>query len=261
MSLMNSSANSDYVAISNNEAASIIAKFDMEMIDDVIDQALETKFRSYSPRLLNLVDSIEQVFKSDIAQFPQLTNDLIQKRFTIYSHIINKVLAAHNLQLLVDTTAYPDIYSLAHMIYDLLVANFNSNVIAFFTNYIVKEKSTIYEALNLVDKKSDMANAVYSKKIFKNGKNSKLAIIHANLDFVVSTICGWDIDLAGFISYAYIDNRPIANALIPILADNGRFFLDHIVGFYNQNFAVMSTNIKFALQNNAVMNIQDADVV
>lgn len=261
MSLMNSSANSDYVAISNNEAASIISKFDIEMIDDIIDQALDTKFRSYSPRLLNLVDSIEQVFKSDIVQFPQLTNELVQKRFTVYSHIIYKVLAAHNLQLLVDINTYPDIYSLAHMIYDLLVANFNSNVIAFFTNYIVKEKSTIYEALNLVDKKSDMANAIYSKKIFKNGKNSKLAIIHANLDFVVSTICGWDIDLATFISYAYIDNRHIANALIPILADSGRFFVDNIVGFYNQNLAVMSTNIKFALQNNACMNIQDIDIV
>ena len=125
MSLMNSSANSDYVAISNNEAASIISKFDIEMIDDIIDQALDTKFRSYSPRLLNLVDSIEQVFKSDIVQFPQLTNELVQKRFTVYSHIIYKVLAAHNLQLLVDINTYPDIYSLAHMIYDLLVANFN----------------------------------------------------------------------------------------------------------------------------------------
>lgn len=259
MSLMNSSANSDYVAITTNEAASIMGRFSIEMIDDVIDQAISTKLRSYSPRLLNVVDALEQQFKSDLAQYPQMQNDIMYNRDTIYKHIIMKVLSTHNLRLNIDINTYPDSYSLAYMLYEVLIANFHHNIISFFVNYIVKEKSTIYEALKLVDKKSEMSNAVYSKKIFKNGKNSKLAIIHANLDLVVNSICGWDISLNDFLSYAYIDNRIVVNSLAPILMDCGRFYLDQVVSVYNANIATLSTDIKFAMQECADMSIEDLE--
>lgn len=259
MSLMNSSANSDYVAITTNEAASIMGRFSTEMIDDVIDQAISTKLRSYSPRLLNVVDALEQQFKADFAQFPQIQNGVMINRDIVYKHIIKKILAAHNLRLNIDLDSYPDSYSLAHMLYEVLIANFHHNIISFFVNYIVKEKSTIYEALKLVDKKSEMSNAVYSKKIFKNGKNSKLAIIHANLDLVINSICGWDISLNDFLSYAYVDNRLLVNALAPLLVDCGRFYLDQVVSVYNANIATLSTDIKFAMQECADMSIEDLE--
>lgn len=257
MSLMNSSVNSDYVAISTNEAASIIGKFSIEMIDDIVDQAMETKLRSYSPRLLNVVDALEQQFKSDLAQFPQLANGIDQNRKNIYTHIIYKVLSAHNLQLNISLDSYPDIYSLAHMLYEFLVANFSHNIMAFFVNYIAANKSAIYDSLKLVEKKAEMTNAVYSKKIFKNGKNSKLAIIHANLDMVLNSLCGWDISLYDFLSYAYIDNRLLVNAIGPIVVDCGRFYTDQVVSVYNNNIAILSTNIKFAMQDLADMSIED----
>lgn len=259
MSLMNSSANSDYVAITTNEAASIMGRFSTEMIDDVIDQAMETKLRSYSPRLLNVVDALEQQIKSDLAQFPQMTNDIIYNRNAIYKHIIKKVLAAHNLTLNIDLDSYPDIYSLARMIYEFLIANFHHNIMAFFVNYIIKEKSAIYESLKLVEKKAEMTNATYSKKIFKNGKNSKLAIIHANLDLVINSMCGWDMSLADFLLYAYIDNRIIVNALAPIIVDCGRFFTDQVVSVYLNNIAMLSTDIKFAMQDAADMSVNDLE--
>lgn len=259
MSLMNSSANSDYVAISNNEAASIIGHFSIEMIDDIIDQAIETKLRSYNPRLLNVVDAMEQQFKAQLAQFPQLQAEIQHNRTVLYKHIISKVLSAHHIALNIDIDTYPDLYSIAHMIYECLIANFNHNVMAFFVNYSIKEKNTIYEALQLAEKKADIAGTAYSKRIFKNGKNSKLAIIHANLDEVVNAICGWDISLTDFIVYAYVDDRNMVNGLAPILIDCGRFFQDQVVSFYYNNLGIMSTNIKFAMQDMADMNITDIE--
>ena len=55
--------NSDYTIMSNNEAASIICRFTPEMIQDIVEEALQNKFRSYSMTLANIVESIETNYK------------------------------------------------------------------------------------------------------------------------------------------------------------------------------------------------------
>ena len=250
MSLMNTSPNSDYVVISNNEAASIISKFSVEMIEDIIDQALETKLRSYSPRLLNVVDAMELTYKADMANYPDLANQINQERTKLYIYIMSKVLNAHNLGLLVDINSYPDVYSITSIVYDFLIANFNANVVSFFSNYIVKEQDTIYEALSMLEKKN-----MTLAKPNKNAKNSKLANIYANLDTVLQNICSWDIDLQAFITYAYMGNVEYSKAIISVLADRGKFFSQFVNGFVQQNYAVISTNIKFAMREQIANDI------
>jgi|GEM_PF-5700619 len=112
----------------------------------------------------------------------------------------------------------------------------------------------IYETLELASKKKDASS--YSKKLYKNG-NSKLAIIHANLEFVLQNICAYDVPFDTYIDLAYIPNRQVAKYLQSILLDNGDFFKRQIVNYFNQHYAELTTQVKFALQGLASVEFTD----
>lgn len=254
MSLANFSNNSDYMVVSTNEVASIISRFTPEMIDDIIQDAIQNKFRSYSPRLVNIVESIEQNYKYSIAALPDYTNELRSSRQDTYKQIIYKICSIHNIGLTQSLEDMDDqLYPYAWAIYELLVANFTVNIVNFFTNFIYREKSTIYESLELASRKKDASP--YSKRLFKSNGSSKLAVIHANLEFVLNNICAYDITLENFISTAYIDNRQMVKLLSSIIQDNGDFFKQQVIPYFHQNMAVISTNIRFALQG-----LSDTDI-
>lgn len=255
MPLNNFSANSDYMVVSTNEVASIISRFTPEMINDIVEETIETKFRSYSPRLVNLIESMEQMYKSDMVELPDYINDLRQTRYNNYVQILKLIGDKHQVGYKIDLNNIPDIYSTAWIVYDFLISNFTINVINFFTNFIYKEKSMIYETLDLASKKKE--TSPYSKKIFNNGGNSKLAIIHANLEFVLDNICAYDITLNDFINIAYINRRPEANLLMNTLQDYGDFFKRLVVPYYQANAPIISTNIKLTLQEQTTLSIDN----
>ena len=70
----------------------------------------------------------------------------------------------------------------------------------------------IYETLELASKKKEAS--AYSKKLYKNN-NSKLAIIHANLEFGLQNVCSYDIEFDTFIELACIPDRVRANIYNP----------------------------------------------
>lgn len=255
MPLNNFSANSDYMVVSTNEVASIISRFTPEMINDIVEETIATKFRSYSPRIVNLIESMEQMYKSDMAGLPDYINELRQVRQENYIHILKMIGERHQIGYKVDLITVPDIYSTAWIVYDFLISNFTINIINFFTNYIYKEKAMIYETLDLASKKKEISP--YSKKIFANGGNSILAIIHANLEFVLDNICAYDITLNDFINIAYINKRPEANLLMNTLQDYGDFFKRIIVPYYQANAPIISTNIKLTLQEQTTLSIDN----
>ena len=127
-------------------------------------------------------------------------------------------------------------------------------LISFFTNYINREKNSLYEALELASKRKEASP--YSKKIYKNS-NSKLAIIHANLEYVIQNICSYDIDFDTFVELSYIPERALSRFILSILQDNGDFFKRICVPYINENFGPITTQIKFALQEMATADFAD----
>ena len=249
---MNFAQNSDFNVVSGNEVASIICRFTPEMISDLVETNLKSKYRSYSPVLANIVSSIEDTYKVAQTGLPDFSSDIVSQRYNIYLQIIQQVCDAHNLSYTGSEDI--DIYTAAYNIYDLLVAKFTMRLISFFTNYINREKNSLYEALELASKRKEASP--YSKKIYKNS-NSKLAIIHANLEFVIQNICSYDIDFDTFVELAYIPERALSRFILSILQDNGDFFKRICVPYIDANFGPITTQIKFALQELATADFAD----
>lgn len=253
---MNLSQNSDFNIVSSNEVASIICRFTPEMISDIVETNLETKYRSYSPELANIVTSIEQNYKMAQSGLPEFNSEIISQRYNIYLQIIQQVCEAHHLQFIGNDneSIYQDIYTAAYTIYDFLVARYNLYLVNFVTNYINREKNTIYESLELASKRKEASP--YSKKIYKN-YNSKLAIIHANLEFVIQNICAYDIDLELYTELACIPDREKARYINSLVIDNGDFFKRFCIPYIQNNFGPITTQIKFSLQELATADFAD----
>lgn len=246
------SQNSDYSIISSNEAASIICRFTPEMIQNIVDEALTNKYRNYSQTLSNIVESLETNYKMMKNGLPDYANEIEEQKTQTYMQIINKVCTFHNLQFIFHEG--DNLYSSAFFIYDFLIAQSNLYIINFFVNYINREKGMIYETLELASKKKDAS--AYSKKLYKNS-NSKLATIHANLEFVLENIWSYDIPFETFVELACIPDREKARYLTYILEDKGDFFIRVIVPYCKQNYATLTTEIKFGLQGFASAEFAD----
>lgn len=244
MSFNNLSNNSDYMVVSSNEVASIISKFTPDMILDIIENAMDNKYKSYSPKLVNIIESLETDFISSINQLPEYKTEIKNTRDDIYRQILTKILQLHDLSLMVNIYDISDIYSAAYIIYDFLIANFAINITNFFINYIYKEKNTLYESVKLAEKRNELSS--YTKMVFKN--NTKIGLIHANLDLVINNICSYDIDFQTFVNVCYINDRQRAQMITSIIGDCGDFFRRHIIPYYINN-PIINTNIKFGLQD------------
>ena len=234
------SNNTEYSVVTNAEVSDVIAHFSDEMIMDILDKNMLYNRISSTPKA-NLVYSLEEDFKKCLE----------------YSLIIQRISQYYGIRCK-ETSNQNDIHAQAFFLYSLLVSDFMQNVVNFFANYINHEKNSIYELMDgrLTTKGKDF-NVSYSKKIY-NGANSKLVTIHANLDYVVDNICGFDIDFETFIRNVYVNNTQISNYLSMVVTeDSGDIFQKHIVPFVMENKAIILTYIKLSLQNIATSEIQN----
>lgn len=196
--------NTEFGIVSDSEMTSIISNFSDDMIMDIIRKNVENKFRPYQYYVGNLITAIESTFKSNAENYPQFFAETSSRRNELYSKILTYLCSLHGLSLHVDENT--DLYSLTYFLYDFTVSKFTINIINFFANYIVSETNTLYEYLNLSEaKKNKDSTTMYSKKVFKG--NSKLATIHANLETVIDSICGFDIDMSTLIGVTTYDKN------------------------------------------------------
>lgn len=201
--------NTEFGIVSDSEITSIISNFSDDMIIDIIQRNAETKFRPYQYYVGNLIMAIESQFKANDENFPQFHAETIQRRNEIYTNILNTLCSLHGLSFEIDENT--DLYSLTYFLYDFIISRFTINIINFFANYIVKETNSIYDYLHMNElKKGKDSSSSYSKKLFKG--NSKLAVIHANIEVVIDNMCGFDIEMGDLISITTGD--PKISALI-----------------------------------------------
>jgi hypothetical protein len=234
-----------YDMATEKEVAVILSHFNSNYVFDVIKDNLSKRFYNvYYISNPNIVASFDQNFKDLLIRFPSDKDNIEVVRQETYKEIINILCREYNLQFNDDQSL--DYYSLAFYLYDLLCANYNRYITLFFANYINKEKNGLYDCLNMDTlKKNKDSSTLYHKKLYKD---MKIAILNANLPYVLSSICKFDISIGDILSYTY--TKQINNFIMTYIAPMGDFFKEsYVMSLTNPSVApIFVTNIRFEIQ-------------
>lgn len=238
----------------DNRLASMMENITPEYIFHVIQDSVNMKYRPNSSGVPNIVYSYEQYFIACVAQDPSCADEIETKKIEVYRQIIEYLCSVYQLEY------HPsdNIYSDAFYMYQFLVSDFTTTVINFFVSYIIAEKKSIYDRLNLSEeKKNKDAATQYSKKIIDD---QKVAIIHANVIPIVNDICNYNISLYDVIMSRYYGaDVNIGQFLCSIIADKGTFFASHIAPYTRGIYLTDTINsIKLSIQTLMAADINPA---
>lgn len=242
--LLNSQA---YNIKSENEITILLSRFSSDYIMNVLKDKLSTRVCSYDYIMQpNIVTAFEQNFKNLLASYPEDKDQIQNVRQQTYLEIIN-ILCNEYHMVFVDNGV--DYFSIAQLLYDFLVANFNRYLVSFYVNYLVKEKSSIYEFLKLEDmKKNKDSSTIYNKKL---SKDPKLAIINANLVYVIQNMQQFDISLETILNFVYGNNTIINTLFLANTQQTEDFYSSVYVGLMNvpDLQPLILTSIRLEIQN------------
>ena len=238
-----------------NELAEVLSHYSSEFIFSIVDKAMKSRYEGIPIATMpNVVGAWEQNFKAIIAQYGEgSTGEVFRVRNETYREIIDTICREFGLNFTIDDSV--DLYSAAFHLYNLLVSGFTENMTAFFANYIYKERANIYESLGLADlKKNKDSSTIYGKKVFKD---IKLAIINANIDMVISQICGMDFPFHAVIMTICGANSELAKYYLTIVSADSDFFEKTYISMLNNDIRPeIITNIRFKLQELAMVHDQ-----
>lgn len=215
--------NSIYDIKTESDTSMVINYFDIEFILDIVQDNLYRRIQIHQPGLPNILSAIEQNYKIACDNAVASGNDvdsLSQSREEIYLSIINTVANHSNISIESSYIDANNLYQAAYLIYDIFVANYKKNIIAFFSNYIMNESDAIYKGLNLEEfKKNKDSSTMYGKALYED---PKIAIINANIEYVLYNMGTFSIPFEYIIRYLYGDIN--ADFILPIIYNNGDFF-------------------------------------
>ena len=244
-----------YNVVTENELSEVLSHYNSDFVFSIIDQCLKYRFMNVPvTQYPNVVAGWEQNFKAIIAQYGDNSREEVMRvRNETYSEIIDTICKEFNMSFTIDDTV--DLYSAAYHMYELMVSNFTDNMVTFFANFIYKERSYIYDSLNLAEmKKNKDSSTIYGKKIYKD---IKLAVINANIDAVVTGVCSMDIPYHLIISTIFGNNSDKKKFIMAITAGGADFFQTAYVRVLNSDIrADVITAIRFKLQEIAMIHDQ-----
>lgn len=241
--------------VTENELAEVLSHYNSEYVFNIVDEALKSRYKAIPiVSMPNVILAWEQNFKSIMSVYgPDAYEEVYRVRNETYYEIINIICNEFGLNFTIDDNI--DIYSATFHLYDLLVCNFAANMTTFFANYIYKERTSLYESLGMSElKKNKDSSTIYGKKVYKD---IKLAIINANIDTVISTICSIDIPFYTIISMICGNNSEMKRYFLSIVSAEEDFFQNTYVSVLNSDIrADAITAIRFKLQELAMMHDQ-----
>ena len=251
--------NQPYQISTEYDLSNIIAKFDSNYIYDVLEDKLDNI--SFSKSLIepNIINAFESNFKTMNEMYPGDSQNIQNVRQETYLNIIAVLTSRFNLQF---NTIDPNIdyYTAAFYLYDFLVCNRNNIMINFFTSFIINNRQSLMNMINMEDfRKSKDSAAAYGKRVYVD---QQYAIISANINNIINYIITLDISLSNIFQITYKDPR-IIQFLDNAFADKGNFFKDfYCKSLQNiEELPIIITNIRLALQNQvgdtSTTNIQD----
>ena len=256
MSSFNANINSQVFNVATeNELAVVLSHYSSDFIFSIVTDAMKKRFEELPiVSLSNVVSAWEQNFKAIIARYGEgSTGEVYRVRNETYREIINIICREFSLNFTIDEDV--DLYTAANILYDLFVCNFSNNMINFFGNYILKERASIYESVDVGDlKKSKDSSSAYGRKVFKD---NKLGVINANIDMVISQVCAMDFPFYSVIMTIYGTNSNLSSYILSIVSANRDFFERTYIPILNSDIRPeIITGIRFKLQELAMANNQ-----
>lgn len=256
MSSFNANINSQSFDIATeNELAIVLSHYSSEFVFTIVKDAMRKRFSGMPIiQMPNVVSAWEQNFKAILMRYGQENAVEVNRvRSETYKEIIGIICKEFGLNFTIDDNV--DLYSAAYYLYDLFVCRFSSNMVNFFGNYIYRERDSLYESLNLSDlKKNKDSSSAYGKKVFKD---QKLAVINANIDFIISMVCSLDFPFYTIIGNIYGMNSELTGYISTIVSADKEFFINSYVSLINSEIRPeIITSIRFKMQELAFIEAQ-----
>lgn len=238
-----------------NELADVLSHYNSEFVFTIVDEALKSRFSGVHVLTKpNVVGAWEQNFKAIIARYGADSRDeVLRVRNETYKEIIDIICREFDLNFTIDPDI--DLYSAAFHLYNLMVCEFTNNMVSFFANFIYRERSYLYDSLGLTDlKKNKDSSTIYSKRVYKD---IKLAIINANIDKVITEVCGMEMPFHLIISLICGNNSEMKRYFLSIVSANSNFFEKAYISILHSDIrADVITSIRFKLQELAMHHDQ-----
>ncbi|MGL5752489.1 MAG: hypothetical protein ACRCXT_18280 [Paraclostridium sp.] len=249
-----------YNISTENEITSILSHFNTQYILDIMRDNITQKYASYNIETPNIVSSFDTYFKhlKNIYTSPDDQYRIEETRINTYNEIINIICNSYNIEF--NSTDIQDYYTVTYYLYDLFVARYNTHIINFFANFIIKERNTIYDSLSLNDyKKNKDSLTIYNKKLYKN---PKLAIINANINMVLSILYGYDIPFNNILNIIYNYDKNIVRLISSCISPKTDFYKSNFVNTIQTSpiSPLLLTNIRFSIQSQSV-NMGDLNII
>lgn len=233
-----------YNISSENNLTELLAHFDSGFVLNIIEDKINMRQYNSMPES-NIIKSFEENFKVMKEQFPGDEENINLVRTRVYTEIINILCRGFNLNCMLDD--FTDLYSAAYYLYDFLLCNSGPIMINFFTSFIINNKDSLYNSLNLESyKKNKDSSTIYNKRIYID---PKYITISANLEMVLKHIITIDITLDNILQTTYV-NPQIIMFLSEIITDKGDYFKDYYCSLLNRQeiLPVILTDIRLQLQ-------------
>lgn len=231
---------------SEYEVAEVLAHFNSQYIFDVIQDKINTRF---NPTIVmsgtnpNIVLSFEDNFNRCKAVYPDDIPNIEQVRIETYKEIIDIIKENYGIGFIYHEGI--EAYTYAYYMYDFFVCNFANYIAKFFAQYIFDNKDILYASLGLdAYKKQKDSTTSYGKKVYED---SKLAIISANIVYVVNSMKAIDIRPRDIFSVIY-GNLDIVNMLTVSIQFPYDLFKQLFYSIPPDYEPILFTNIRLYLQ-------------
>ena len=247
-----------YNVVTESELAEVLSHYDSEFVYNIVDEALKSRFQCVPVTPIpNVVAGWESNFKAIIANYGNMEAhaQVINVRNETYREIIDTICKEFGLNFTIDDSV--DLYSAAYHLYNFLVSGFIDSMTSFFSNYIYKERSNIYEALRFSElKKSKDSSTIYSKKVFRD---NKVALINANIEKVIEYVCTQEIPFYLIVQYVFGFNSELSKYYVSIVSstDNDFFEKAYLSVIKCDIRPEIITGIRFKLQEYARIHEQN----
>ena len=206
--------------------ATILSNFSEGMIQDIIKESLDYRFRPFGLRAPNYPEIINQQLSNVKIHSTGYDNEIEEQRVASMGTIITTILDYYQLSL---TTEIPDelIYSVCYILYQLFVSEFTERMTNFFTQYILNHIESIINKIRMDNLGNTKASKnSYVKKIYNN---QDLELVYENMSYIVDMLAGLDIPFTDLV--AYLSDQKTADLISTYVEDTGDIYKNHFAKF------------------------------
>ena len=222
--------------------ATILSNFSEGMIQDIIKESLDYRFRPFGLRAPNYPEIINQQLSNVKMHSTGYDEQIEEQRVGSMNTIINTILEYYQLA---QSSEIPDelIYSVCYILYQLFVSEFTERMVNFFTQYILNHIDSIINKIRMENiNNTRTSKNSYVKKIYNN---QDLELVYENMSYIVDILAGLDIPFGDLV--AYLSDQKTADFLSIYIQDTGDIYKNYFARFLTDQTtsADMITKIRF----------------